>query len=267
VINFVAAELLKLRTTRLWWGLLIGVVLLSMGLGALQGAVAGADADGDGTGGPAFDDPGVLRGAYTAGLGIAYLFTLALGVMVMAGEYRHQTMSATVLSIPVRAKIVVAKLFALIAAGIGYGIATVLASIAGAVIVLTIRSEDLWRSDAGIPRALGLAVVAVALWALIGLGVGTLIRNQVVALLVAIGFGWIVEPLTGFALRLLDVGYIAKYLPTSATSAIVQPAQPEGAGDIDLSLLPWWGGILVLLGYAAVSAAIGAVLTLRRDIT
>jgi ABC-2 type transport system permease protein len=266
MINIVAAELVKLRTTRLWWGLLIGIVLLSIALGALQGAVAGADADGDGTGGPSLADPGALRGAYTAGLGIAYLFTLSLGVIVMAGEYRHQTMSATVLSVPVRVKIVLGKLFALTAAGIGYGVATVLGSVVGAAVVLRIRDEDLWRSDAGIPRAAALAVVAVALWALMGLGVGTLIRNQVVALLLAIGFGWIVEPLAGLALRYFDVAYVAKYLPTSATSAIVQPAQTQGS-DLDLSLLPWWGGVLVLLAYALVSAAIGAVLTLRRDIT
>jgi ABC-2 type transport system permease protein len=267
MIRFVAAELVKLRTTRLWWGLLLGLVLLSMALGALQAAVAGADADGDGTGGPLLSDPGTIRGSYTAGLGVAYLFTLALGVIAMAGEYRHGTMSSTVLAAPVRVKTVLAKLFALIGAGAGYGVATVLASIAGGAIVFGLRDADLWRSDAGLPRAMALAVVAVALWALIGLGVGTLIRNQVVALFVAIGFGWIVEPLVGLALRYFDVAYVAKFLPTQATSAIVQPAQPEGTGDLDLTLLPWWGGILVLLAYALVSAGIGAALTLRRDIT
>ena len=264
--RFVTAELLKLRTTRLWWGLLLGIVLLSMALGALSGAVAGADADGDGTGGPPLTDPATLRGAYTAGLGIAYLFTLALGIIAMAGEYRHGTMSATVLAVPVRIKNVLAKLFAVGAAGLGYGVATVLASLVGAVIVFTIRGADLWQSGAGIPRAMALAVVAVAMWALIGLGIGTLIRNQIVALLVAIGLAWIVEPLIGIALRAFHVAEVAKFLPTSATQAIVQPAQPEGS-DIDLSQLPWWGGVLVLLAYALVSAGLGAVLTLRRDIT
>jgi len=267
VIRFVSAELLKLRTTRLWWGLLLGVVLLSMALGAVQGAAAGADADGDGTGGPPLGDPATLRGAYTAGIGLAYLFTLALGIILMAGEYRHGTMSSTVLAVPVRVKIVLAKLFGVTAAGLGYGVATVLASTVGAVIVFKIRNiEPLWQSDAGIPRALVLAAVAVALWGLIGLGVGTLIRNQVVALLVAIGVAWIIEPVLGLVLRLLDVGSVAKFLPTQATTAIVQPAQPEGS-DLDFSMLPWWGGILVLLGYALISAGIGAMLTLRRDIT
>jgi ABC-2 type transport system permease protein len=266
VIRYVTAELLKLRTTRLWWGLLLGIVLLSMALGAFQAGIAGQDADGDGTGAASLADPGVLRGAYTGGLGFAYLFALSLGVIMMAGEYRHGTMSSTVLAVPVRTKIVLSKLFGVFAAGAGYGVATVIASVAGAVIVFSIRDVDLWRADGGIPRAMALAVLAVALWALIGLGVGTLIRNQVVALLVAIGVGWLLEPLVGFGLRLLDVAYVAKYLPTQATSAIVEPAQPTGT-DLDLSLLPWWGGVLVLLAYALVSAGIGAALTLRRDIT
>ena len=267
MIDLVGAELLKLRTTRLWWGLLIGVVLLSLALGAVAGVSAGRDADGDGTGGPPLGDPATLRGAYTAGIGLAYLFTLALGIIVMAGEYRHGTMSSSVLAVPVRVKIVVAKLFGVTAAGLGYGVATVLASTIGALIVFKIRKvEPLWQSGAGIPRALALAAVAVALWALIGLGVGTLVRNQIVALLVAIAVGWILEPVVGLVLRLVDAGDVAKFLPTQATQAIVQPAQPQGSG-LDLAMLPWWGGVLVLLAYALVSAGIGAMLTLRRDIT
>jgi hypothetical protein len=86
-----------------------------------------------------------------------------------------------------------------------------------------------------------------------------------VALLVAIGLGWIVEPLLGLALQALDVGEVARFFPTAATTAIVQPPQVQGGPSLEY--LPWWGGILVLLAYAAVSAGIGAALTLRRDIT
>jgi ABC-2 type transport system permease protein len=264
--RLVYSELLKLRTTRLWWGLLIGVVIVSVLLGLLQSSIVGLDADGDGTGAPVAGDPATLRSAYTAGIGLAYLFVPALGIMTMAGEYRHQTMSATALSVPVRWRIVVSKLFALLGAGVGYGIATVAASTVTAFVVFRIRDLPTWVEDSGIPRALALAVLAVALWTLIGLGVGTLIRNQVVALLVAIGIAWIVEPLAGVGLRLLDLAVIAKYLPSAATSAVITPAETQGS-DIDMSLLPWWGGALVLLAYALVSAGLGAALTLRRDIT
>ena len=262
--RLVYAELLKLRTTRLWWGVLLGVVVTSVLLAVLTASIAGLDADGDGTGATPLTDPGLWRSAYTAGLGFSYLFTLSLGIIVMAGEYRHQTMSATVLAVPVRVRIVLAKLVALVGAGAGYGVAMVAASAAAAAVVFTIRNLDVWRGDADIPQAMLLAVLATALWAIIGLGVGTLIRNQVVALMVAIGIGWIVEPLIGFALQALDYGEIAKFLPTAATNAVVRPAQQQG---VDITLLPWWGGALVLLGYGLVSAAIGAALTLRRDIT
>jgi ABC-2 type transport system permease protein len=265
--RLVYAELLKLRTTRLWWGLLIGVVVTSILLGILQSATVGLDADNDGTGGPLASDPAVIRTAYTAGIGLAYLFVLSLGIIAMAGEYRHQTMSATVLAVPVRVKVVIAKLFALLVAGAGYGAAAVASSTVAAVVVFKIRDLPTWRSDGDIPQAMLLAVLAVALWTVIGLGVGTLIKNQVVALLVAIGFGWIVEPLLGLGLRALHWVAVAKFLPTAATSAVVNPAQPQDSGGLDTSLLPWWAGALMLLAYGLASGAVGAGLTLRRDVT
>ena len=42
------------------------------------------------------------------------------------------------------------------------------------------------------PRSLALGILAVALWGLFGLGIATLIRNQVAALLLSIGVAWIV---------------------------------------------------------------------------
>jgi hypothetical protein len=60
---------------------------------------------------------------------------------------------------------------------------------------------------------------------------------------------------------------VAKFLPTAATSAVVNPAQPQDSGGLDTSLLPWWAGALMLLAYGLASGAIGAGLTLRRDVT
>lgn len=262
--RLVRAELRKLLTTRLWWGLALGLALTTALFVALTGATAGLDT-GTGTASPGPQDPAVVRSTYTAGLGVAYLFTLALGIITMAGEYRHQTITATLLTSPRRSRVVLAKLVALVVAGAGYGLVTVGAGLLVGVPLLLVRDAPLRLTSDGVPRALALAVLAVALWALLGLGVGTLIRNQVVALLVAIGVAWIAEPLLSFGLNALDVGSVARFLPTQATTAVVTPPQQGGGFTVDL--LPWWGGALVLLGYAVVAGAVGAALTLRRDVT
>ncbi len=40
MVRLVRAELLKIRTTRAWWALLIGVALATAGFVALQGVIA-----------------------------------------------------------------------------------------------------------------------------------------------------------------------------------------------------------------------------------
>lgn len=261
--RLIRAELLKLLTTRLWWGLLIGVVAGAGFFAAVFAALGGRDSTGQGM--PGVSDPATVRAAYTAGLGISYLITMALGIITMTGEYRHQTMTSTALTSPKRSRIVLAKLAALTVAGTGYGVATVLAGVGvGAPIILARGGSARLTSD-GIPRALALSVLAVALWAVLGLGIGTLIRNQVVALLVSVGVAWLAEPLLSLGLNVAGWGSVAQYLPSSATSALVSPA--ASGGGLSVTYLPWWGGALVLLGYAMVSGTLGAALTLRRDIT
>jgi ABC-2 type transport system permease protein len=263
VSRLIHAELLKLRTTRLWWGLLIGVVAGAAVFAAVTAGLAGRGPAGQAT--PGVSDPATVRAAYTAGLSISYLIALSLGIIMMSGEFRHQTMTATVLASPRRLRIVLAKLVALLVAGVGYGVVTVVAGVAVAAPIIVLRGGSALLTSDGVPRALALAVLAVALWAVLGLGIGTLIRNQIVALLVAIGVAWLAEPLLSFGLNALKWGAVAKYLPTSATSALVSPATSTGGFTVEY--LPWWGGALVLLGYALVSGTLGAALTLRRDIS
>jgi ABC-type transport system involved in multi-copper enzyme maturation permease subunit len=262
--RLVRAELRKLSTTRLWWGLLIGVAVTAAAFAVLTAAIAGLNGA-DGTPTPGVEDPAVVRSVYTAGLGTAYLFALVIGVVSMAGEYRHQTITSTLLGSPRRVRVVLAKLVALSAIGLVYGVVTVLAGVVAGASTIALRGGDLRLTSDDVPRSLGLAVVAVALWAVLGLGVGTLIRNQVLALLLSVGVAWIVEPLLALGLNALDAGAVAKFLPSQATTAIVTP--PTSAGGFDAAYLPWWGGVLVLLGYALASAAVGAALTLRRDVT
>ena len=60
--------------------------------------------------------------------------------------------------------------------------------------------------------------------------------------------------------------FFADYQPSETPHG---QTQSNGAtnGGIEQQLLPWWGGALVLVAYGLVFAALGALLTTRRDIT
>ena len=114
-------------------------------------------------------------------------------------------------------------------------------------------------------RSLALSLLVLALWALIGLGIGILIPNQVAALFIGVAVAWIVEPLLGLLLGIWEFSRenIAPYLPTSATNATLN-AISQSADEVRLE---WWGGALVLLAYAVVLAGFGIWRVVRSDVT
>jgi hypothetical protein len=128
-------------------------------------------------------------------------------------------------------------------------------------VVISIRGFDLgYGADRLWPSVL-LGVVAVAIWTLVGLGIGTLIRNQIAAILVAVFVVFLVEGIATAVLAATDLDAVAKWLPTNASTALTSP------GGSQLDYLPWWGGGLVLLAYAVVLAGVGLLLSSRRDVT
>ncbi|MGZ4613507.1 MAG: ABC transporter permease, partial [Kineosporiaceae bacterium] len=259
----VDTELLKLRTTRVWWGLLITGVLLAFVNSGLLAGTAGMSLGNGAAPSPTPRDPAMLRSIYTGGFSYGYVIALCLGVLGMAGEYRHQTITPTLLAVPRRGRLVAAKLVAYMLAGLGYGIVIILAGGALGAVIVAARGYPLGLGASGVARALVLSMLGCALWAVFGLGVGTLIRNQIVALFVAIAVAVLIAPLLAFGLQAAHAGSVAQYLPNQASAALVQGTN----GGIEQQLLPWWGGLLVLLAYGVVFAVLGAALTTRRDIT
>jgi hypothetical protein len=145
--------------------------------------------------------------------------------------------------------------------GIGYGVAALLGALVVGGVVIAVRDFPLGYGTDRLWSSAALAVAAVALWTLLGIGIGTLIRNQVAAVLVAVFVTFLLEPLATFVLAANDLDAIVKWLPTNASTALTSP----GSSLVDY--LPWWAGGLVLLGYAAALAALGVALSDRRDIT
>jgi ABC-2 type transport system permease protein len=261
-MGLVRSELTKILTTRLWWGLLIGVVLFAGLQAAASAAFAGVDAGAGQPTTPGLDSADSLRGVYAAAaFSGAYIFALVIGVTGMTGEYRYETATPTFLATPRRVRVVVAKSVAHLAVGLGYGLVAVVCAFAVGGLVVLARGHALGLGSSGLWRAVLLAVLAVALWTMLGIGIGTLIRNQVAALLVAVAVALLVEPLVSLGLYAADLDDVGKFLPSTASSAMTSP--PSVLGE----LLPWWAGALVLGGYALAFAALGVWLSVRRDIT
>jgi ABC-2 type transport system permease protein len=237
----IAAELYKARSTRsVWWlsAVAVGfcvmwtVVDLAMWLGNRTGRD--------------------VEAAYSMA-SQGYLFAMIVGVLLVAGEYRHRTITWALLVTPRRSHVVLAKLVACAVVGLIVGLAS-------AVVVSVIVFAATGLYTAGVPLALLGSVVSTALWTVFGGALGALVRHQLATVVAA--FVW---SFYGEWLLVMLVPAVGRWTPTGAAKAVSgwsRDAMPV-AGD----LLPMWAGGLLFLAYALVAAGLAIVTTTRRDIT
>jgi ABC-type transport system involved in multi-copper enzyme maturation permease subunit len=242
--RLVGAELLKIRTTRGAWGFL--AALLAIVVIGIAGTVGGAPD-------PALND--TLVEDTLAIAASASVFALLAGVIGFTSEFRHGTVTQTFLVEPVRERVLAAKLVAYALLGLLFAAASVAVTLAIAAPWLDARGAqlDLGERERLLVLAGGLA--STVLWGALGVSVGAVIRNQVVAVVGVLVWILIVENLVS---AFLDE--IGPYLPGRASSAMVGSSFMED----DLSRA---GGTLVSLLYVAGVSALAAVLLRRQDVS
>jgi ABC-2 type transport system permease protein len=242
--DLVAAEWLKLRTTRLLHGLIPATVAIS--LAAVVGSVLAADRSDI-----ALDSTeGVRRILPVTGTGA--VLALIAGILITAGEYRHGTAADTFLTTPRRHQVVAAKLAVGATVGAAAGMLTSIGCVAVAAGLYQIKGSTLPFDDAELWLTLAGTVTYTTLFAVLGVAVGALVRNQVLAVGGALAWIAIVEHI--LVNLLPDVG---RWLPAAAGQAIVRT-------PLDGLLAPL-AGVAVLGAYAAVVAVAGIRVTAVRD--
>lgn len=248
----VRAEWTKLFTTRVWIGLLLGsCALVSLGA-VLTTTFAGDPAQ---PGQPPLPEVGtpMYERIVLAGTGEAAVLFLILGIIGMTQEYRHRTATPTFLTTPRRGRVVVAKL-------LGYALAAVpLVLVLSAVnlVVVVIASGTAPSLGADNLEVIARAGLVLVIYAVLGVGLGALLRNQVAAIVGGLVYLFVVEGLLQFVPATQPV---YTWLPGGATDAVLPTL-------LQLELLEPWQGGLVLLGYGLVAAVLGTLLTVRRDVT
>ena len=246
MIRLIRAEFTKLRTTRLIYGMTaamaaFAVLAVAANILGVEGAPPLA----------ADSFPMLVGGPVTLLSGAALL----LGILGMAGEFRHHTITQTFLVTPDRGRVVAAKLVAYPLAGITLALSVLAFTAALATAWLAAKGITPSFLDARLGRVLLGAVLAAGLCGLVGVGVAALVRNQVAALVGVAVWVLLVE---GLLMSLLHAPGLGKWLPSAAAAALTNP----GGGQ--LSRL---AGTLVLAGYALALALAGTRLVVRRDIT
>jgi ABC-type transport system involved in multi-copper enzyme maturation permease subunit len=238
------AELLKLRTTRTFFALIGSALALSLILLVLNTLLSDNFSEKD------------VRAAFAGDF--TGIFILLLGAMGMAGEWRHRTITSTVLAAPDRLKLIAAKAISYAVAGVVVSFVVTASLMLVGSIILSSRGETtldlatlvdiMWRN----------LIVAAYLGA-IGVAIGAIVRSQVAAIVGLIMFPLIVEG-TLFAL----VPDVANYLPINgAPSGIVDVSFDEGEDDfLDPGI-----AALVMFGWVTVLFAAGSLLLRRRDLT
>ncbi len=259
-------EYRKLVTTRMWWILLACMAAAMVFLAAVLGFALTTEPAGGAAAGQPMSDVDVAHSLYSLAVSLGYAFPLIVGAMMVTGEFRHQTLTPTLLADPSRTRLLVAKLVTGLGAGLVFGVVGTAVSVATGAGVLAMRGHPTLVADDQVLRGIGLGIVAMALWAAVGVGFGAMLRNQVAAIVVILAFNQIVEPLLriGLAQWTATAG-IPRFLPGAAGDAAAGGSLSAAAGTS--SLLSWWQGLLVLVGYAAVLTALGRWTTFRRDVT
>jgi ABC-2 type transport system permease protein len=248
----VKAELLKLRTVSLpAWLLLVtlALVVLSVLATVLTAGMEGAPLQ--------RDDPQLLAIAVASASG-GNIPVLILGILALTQEFRFGTATPSFLVTPRRERVLLAKLAAMSLTGLAFAVVSAAVALVVALSLLALRGDPItWGSNVG-EVLLGVGLVML-LYGPIGVAVGALVRNQIAAVVGALAWTFVIEQL--LVALLPSVG---RWTPGGAANAVLQLGEVATTRG---ELLPVWGGALLLIGYALVLAAVGARLTLRRDLT
>jgi ABC-type transport system involved in multi-copper enzyme maturation permease subunit len=251
MIRLVHAEFLKVRTTQVWFWLLLGVVAVSALL------IVGQLAPSDGVQ-TASDVPDMFASSSTA-----YIVVFTLGVLGVTTEFRYQTITATLLITPSRWAVITAKMITYAVLGVLYALVGVVTQLIVAVPWLSAKGIDVDYGSSDVVHAIVGVFAVVALFGIVGLGVGALLRNQIVAVVVGIIFLLVLQ---NILLVIPGVKHVWPYTPNGASQAILHTTGSTEITD-GIHLLSATGGVVVLLLWAFVPAILGAAITMNRDIT
>jgi ABC-type transport system involved in multi-copper enzyme maturation permease subunit len=239
VTGLFLSEVRKIATTStVYWLLAGGVAFSLLAVSSLSGADEAQMAR------PIVEQLFLFLGTFVK------LAFLILGIRVATDEFRYGTANPTFLFTPTRWKVLVAKTGA--AASFGLVMAAIVQTVlfTGGAAFFAFKDQTLQIGSEGVYAFVG-AVLAGTIWTVVGLGIGALIRNQVIAIVAVVVWFMGLEDVIGSRMGDTD-----RFLP--------------GRAGLNLALAPddrtLIMGLTTVCIYAAVALALGTLAVQRRDV-
>ncbi|MEU3648398.1 ABC transporter permease subunit [Lentzea sp. NPDC034063] len=249
----VRGEWVKLRSLRSSVFTVLAAAAVLLGVGLIFAATAGTDSDGaNGVTEPA--------GITLTGAMFAQLVIGVLGVLVITGEYATGMIRSTLTAVPSRLPVLAAKAGVVTAVVFPVMIAAVLAVFFGGQIIMGANGFPTTTINApGVTTALLGTAATMAGVAVMGVALGTLLRNTAGAITTLVALLFLVPGLGGLVLPASWRDNVLKYLPSTASDAFTRVAPgPE--------LLSAGTGAAVFAAWVVVPLLTAAVTLRGRDV-
>jgi ABC-type transport system involved in multi-copper enzyme maturation permease subunit len=244
-------KLWSVRSTPL--GLLIAT-LLGIGLGAAISAATAHQYTRSGLIGRLTWDPTANS---LAGLGIAQLAIVILGILVVSSEYSTGMIRTTLTAVPRRGRVLAAKALVYTVVALVVSEALSFAAFLLGQFIITGLAPHATLGQPGVLRAVVGAGLYLGALALLGVAAGTLLRHSAAAIATVVAVLFV---LPGIAEALPESwrNPVEKYWPTQAGSQLFQVHH-------DVTALGPWPGFALMCLFVAVVMAAAFVLLERRD--
>lgn len=240
-MNAVHAEWTKLRTTPGTVGLLLAIIVTTVGVSlAAANAVTNAD------------DPAKVS---LTGIQLGQAVVAILAVLTIGNEYSNGMVRTTLTAIPGRLTLLGAKAIVLAVVIIAAALPAVTGSLLSGHAVLNGLSLD----DGAVWRAAFGSVLYLTLIALMSLGIGTAVRSSAAAIGIVLGLLYVFPIVTQAASDPVWQRHLLQIGPTTAGLAI-----QATTGLSELPIGPW-AGLAVLSAWTAGALLGGGLLLQRRD--
>jgi hypothetical protein len=244
--HLLRAELIKLRTTRTFFALAGVAIVISLLITVLVATLSEPTQD------------SVLKDVFQNDT--SSFFVMILAVVGITGEWRHRTITSSLLAAPDRARFLLAKTLAFGAAGAALSLA--IAIVTGIVGFAILGSRDLPTPGLGeLAGQIGRNILVAALLGGLGVGIGSLVRNQPTAIVGILIFIFVIDPVLGQFAPDVD-----RFSPTGSLPDAIQDVNPADAGLSEVEFFAPAAAVALMLAWISLLYAAGAALLRRRDL-